>query len=62
MYNLVLDNCGCIQKDENIRGEAPPILNLGTVSITLQSLYPSGRNPPPPLIIRVKVVWASETF
>jgi hypothetical protein len=44
-YNMVLDNCGCIEKDENIRGEAPPILNLGTASITLQPLYPPGRNP-----------------
>jgi len=46
MYNLVLDNCGCIEKDENIRGVAPLILILGTVSITLQSLYPPDRNPP----------------
>jgi hypothetical protein len=44
-YNLVLDNYGCIQKDENNRGAAPPILNIGTVSIKLQPFYPLGRNP-----------------
>jgi hypothetical protein len=44
-YNMVLDNCGCMQKDENDRGAAPLILNLGTVIITLQPLYPPGRNP-----------------
>ena len=45
-YNLVLDSYGCIQKDENNRGATEPILNLGTVSITLQPLYLLGKNPP----------------
>jgi hypothetical protein len=44
-YNLVLDNYECIQKDENDGGAAPPILNLGIVSIKLQPLYPLGRIP-----------------
>jgi len=58
-YNLVLDNYGCIQKDENCRVHLHRFLTLEQSASRSSHFILRGETP---VLIGIKVVWAPASF